>query len=465
MAAANVIDISTIVEKQKISSFLVRLIVISWLVTFFDAFDITVIAYAAPYLSPAFKFSRIMMGNIFSAGLFGTIIGAFVFGYLGDRIGRRKATILAACWFGVMTLALAYANSYREFIILRVLDGMATGGFLPLIWALNIEYSPKRFRSTMVTLNMLGYSTGTVLCGPIAIWLIPRYGWRAVFYFGGIFSLVGMLLLVAFLPESIRFLASKGLKPELVAKIVGKLSPQCGVNSETRFVLGDECGQGRKFKFNLLFRGELRYITPLLWVGYVCSSLTTFCISSWTPMIFEALSFSRTDAAWAGSAQSCAGAIAALLLMRFTDRFGAISVSLMPLLAVPVLLIAAFGGLSHSAFFMFYPLVGFFVTGGHNGMHSIAGIFYPSAYRSNGTGIASAIAKVGATMGPLVGGLVMASGMKTQHLYGVLAISPAIMAVCVFLLGRVHRRILGKEAMQAPPSEAVAVAAGSGPAK
>lgn len=460
MAAAQVIDISTVVEKQKISGFLLKLIVISWLVTFFDAFDITVIAYAAPYIAPGFKFTKLMMGHIFSAGLFGTIIGAFIFGYIGDRIGRRKATIIAACWFGLMTLALAYANSYNQFIVLRVLDGMATGGFLPLIWALNIEYSPKRFRSTMVTLNMLGYSTGTVLCGPIAIALIPHFGWRAVFYFGGIFSLVGTLLLVAFLPESIRFLTSKQLKPELVAKIVNKLSPASGVTPETQFVLGDEGGQGRKFNVSLLFKGELRFITPLLWIGYVCSSLTTFCISSWTPMIFEAMKFSRTDAAWAGSAQSCAGAIAALLLMRFTDRFGAISVSIMPMLATPILLIAAFGGLSHSAFFMFYPLVGFFVTGGHNGMHSIAGIFYPSAYRSNGTGIASAIAKIGATCGPLVGGAVLASGMQTQHLFGVLAISPAIMAVCVFFLGRVHRRILGREAMQAPSAEPVAATAG-----
>jgi AAHS family 4-hydroxybenzoate transporter-like MFS transporter len=280
-----------------------------------------------------------------------------------------------------------------------------------------------------------------------------------VFIFGGLFTLVGTGLLIAFLPESVRFLASQRRQPELIASIMRRIAPNQEIPAGTQFVLGDEGGQGKKFRPNLLFQGELRFITPLLWAAYICSSLTTFCLATWTPLIFESLKFSRIDAAWAGSAQSLAATISALLLMRFTDKFGAISISVMPAMAVPVLLFAAFGSLSHQAFFMFYPLIGFFVTGGHNGMHSIAGIFYPSSYRSNGTGWASAIAKIGATCGPLVGGYVMSSGLPTRDLFAVLAVSPAIMAVCVFSLGRIHRRILGREELEAASAEPVAAAA------
>ena len=213
MAEERITDISTIIEGQKVSRFLLTVICISWIVTFFDAFDLNVIAYAAPYFVPAFHFSKMMVGNVFSAGLSGTILGAFFFGFIGDKIGRRRAILLAAAWFSIMTLAFTLAGSYRAMLILRFLTGTATGGFLPLIWALNIEYAPKRFRSTLVTLNMLGYASGAILCGPISIALIPRFGWRAVFLFGGSLTLSGTGLLAAFLPESIRFLASQHQRP------------------------------------------------------------------------------------------------------------------------------------------------------------------------------------------------------------------------------------------------------------
>jgi MFS family permease len=89
MSERTVIDVSQVVEQQKLGGFLVGLVVISWIITFFDGFDSQAIAFAAPYLSTQYHLDRIMMGNIFSMGLVGALIGGFGFGYLGDRIGRR----------------------------------------------------------------------------------------------------------------------------------------------------------------------------------------------------------------------------------------------------------------------------------------------------------------------------------------------------------------------------------------
>ena len=141
------------------------------------------------------------MGNIFSIGLVGTLIGGFSFGYLGDRVGRRPAIIAATAAFGVLTLAFVFADGYVSLLALRLVDGIALGGMLPLAWALNIEYAPKRFRSTVVTVVMIGYSVGTALAGPTANWLIPQYSWQSLFAVGGTLSLVGAFALVLLLPE------------------------------------------------------------------------------------------------------------------------------------------------------------------------------------------------------------------------------------------------------------------------
>src|SRR5947208_3097153 len=93
------VDVSQIIEQQKLNSFLIALVVGSWVITFFDGFDMNVIAFAAPYLTTAFHLDKVMMGKVFSIGLAGTMAGGFLFGYLGDKIGRRPAIILATAAF------------------------------------------------------------------------------------------------------------------------------------------------------------------------------------------------------------------------------------------------------------------------------------------------------------------------------------------------------------------------------
>jgi MFS transporter, AAHS family, 4-hydroxybenzoate transporter len=157
MSGRSVIDVAEVVERQKVGGFLIGLIAISWIIIFFDGFDSQAIAFASPYLSSEYHLDRLMMGNIFSSGLVGTLIGGFAFGYLGDRIGRRPGIILATAAFGVLTIAFVFAGGYWSLMALRLVDGIALGGMLPLSWALNIEYAPKRLRATVVTLTMIGY--------------------------------------------------------------------------------------------------------------------------------------------------------------------------------------------------------------------------------------------------------------------------------------------------------------------
>jgi MFS transporter, AAHS family, 4-hydroxybenzoate transporter len=452
LAERNTIDVSAIIEQQKLGRFLIGLVLVSWIITFFDGLDTNLISFAAPYFGAQYHLSRLQLGNIFSMGLFGTMVGGFALGYFGDRIGRRQAVIFATALFGILTMCFAMANSYWSLLSLRFIDGLPLGGMLPLAWALNIEYAPKRYRATIVTVIMMGYSLGTALGGPIAIWLIPRFGWKSVFIVGGALSLACAGVLFVILPESIRFLASKGLGADRIGPIIRRIAPGQSIPAGSSFIVSDENQQNKNFKPSLLFRGELRLITPLVWIAYIASSLAVFFIVNWTPVVFEALKYSRREAATAASLYSAMGAVGGLLLMRFTDKRGAIAITVMPIMTALLLLTATFVSMGHIAFLVLSAATGGFLIGGHFGMHSICGIFYPSAYRGNGAGWATSIAKIGSVAGPILGGIVLSTTLPVRDIFAVLAVCPVVMAVCIYIVGRLHRRILGREALAATES-------------
>ena len=447
----NTVDVSEIVEKQKLSGFLIGLVVISWIITFFDGFDMISIGFIAKPIMTQFHLSPVQMGNVFAIGLVGTLIGGFGLGWIADRVGRRPAVVWATFAFGVLTILLAFANGYTWLLVLRLIDGIAIGGMLPVAWALNIEYAPKRFRSTIVTVIMIGYSVGAAMGGPVANWLAPTHGWPAVFIFGGVLSILASIALMLMLPESVRFLTTKKLDPARIAAIVRRIAPDRQIPANATFVLADEGAKTSDFKPSVLFQGPLKWITPLMWVAYIFSSMTAFFLANWGPVVVMSLGFSSAAANWSGTANSIGGALGGLLLMRFTDNKGSIAITFMPLLAIPFLLWIAFGNVASpllfgfSLFFTLSFLATLFLIGGHFGLHSIAGIFYPSAYRSNGAGWATSVAKIGSIIGPFVGGYILASSIPRQQIFAVMAICPAVFVICILAVGILHNRVMRRE--------------------
>jgi AAHS family 4-hydroxybenzoate transporter-like MFS transporter len=135
--------------------------------------------------------------------------------------------------------------------------------------------------------------------------------------------------------------------------------------------------------------------------------------------------------------------------MRSTDKRGAIAITVMPVMTVILLLAATFVGMGHVEFLVLSAITGGFLIGGHFGMHSICGIFYPSAYRANGAGWATSIAKIGSVAGPILGGIVLSTSLPVRDIFAVLAVCPAVFAVCIYIVGRLQRRMLGREGLAA----------------
>lgn len=445
MSPSKITNLTDIIENQKLTRFIAGVVAVSTLVTFFDGFDMNVISLVAPEMSAALRLSKVMMGNVFSAGLAGTMAGGFLFGYLGDRIGRRPSILLATLWFGLLTLSLALARDYPQLLALRFVQGIGIGGLLPLSWALNIDFVPRAYQATVVTVLMLGYSLGDGFAGPVSIWLASR-GWPAVFLFGGCAALGVAALLYFFLPESIKFLANRNRRPDLIAGLARRLAPEQAIAPSDQFILPGEPPRGsRDFILPMLFHGDLRWITPLLWVAYIASSVAVFLRVSWGPTILQAIGYSRSVAAYTTSASAIGGALGGLALMRFTDVRGAISIALFPALTAPLLLAMGFSGTGGVSFLVMYFFATFLLVGAHTGLHSIAGIFYPSSYRSNGAGWATSIAKIGSILGPMIGGLLLTTALPVRMLFAALAVCPLVVGASVFGLGRVQRRLRAKE--------------------
>jgi AAHS family 4-hydroxybenzoate transporter-like MFS transporter len=454
------IDIARVLDDQKLGGFLVTVIVLTIIILGFDGFDASAIGYAAPNIARSWNIAPSSFGPVFAVGPIGLVIGAIGFGFVGDLIGRKPAIILSTLTFALPDLLTAFATDVSQLMILRLLSGIGIGGLFPLGIVLCLEYVPRGWRSSVAVIANAGYVVGSSLGGLVAATLIPSFGWPIIYFIGSLGSIIVCLVLAVMLPESVRWLAVTKRRPAEIARILRSLKPGVAVAHDTEFSVSDDeklIGKGRPSIFTLtqLFKGRLAWITSLLWLCYVASSTTVFFISSWGPTVVEALGVSPATAAMATSLFSVGGLVATLCLMRFIDKYGAVVITIMPLIASPIIIILL-GRVSMSGNMYVATMfaVGFFVIGAHGSLHSIAGVYYPSAYRANGTGWALAVSRLGSIGGPLIGGFMLAAHWPLSRVFLFVGMPPIVLAVSVFCLGLIHRQIKAEEAaLYAPAAE------------
>ncbi|MGW8687855.1 MFS transporter [Streptomyces sp. NPDC055817] len=444
-ATPHLVELAPIIERQRANRRWLLMYAVCCLITFLDGFDFQILSFAATYLKKDFGLTETQLGTLGTVGLFGTMIGALIMGYLADRMGRRPTIIVSVAGFGVFMLGFAQADTYAHLFALRFISGLFLGGVLPLTWALAAEYAPKRFRVTAVSIIMCGYTLGGAAGGPVSNWLIPDYGWRSVFVVGGVCSLLTVLAVLPLLPESVKFLALKARpdSDERISRILSRFQPGLSIEPGTRFTTEaqEQAHSGKRFTPAQLFRGHLAAITPLLWVVYLLSSALIYFLVFWAPMINERMGFSVSAAATIAALASVSGAVAQLFISRFVDRKGAGIILWMPLAAVVCMVTLGSGALAPAVYVAFVIGAKMFVNGGHGGITSIAGTFYPTAIRANGAAWASSVAKIGAMVGPWLGGVILDAGLGAQGAFTVFAVCPAVMVVVLFVFGRVQRRL------------------------
>src|SRR5262249_45080888 len=139
---ADVVQGSRLLDQRGVSSFPYSLIFWSVLVSLIDGYDIAAIAFSAPHLVRQGGLQPGALGPVFSASLIGILFGSALFGWVGDRYGRKTALIASNVLFGVFTLAAAWSTNLDQLFWLRLLAGLGIGGVIPNVVAINTESSP-----------------------------------------------------------------------------------------------------------------------------------------------------------------------------------------------------------------------------------------------------------------------------------------------------------------------------------
>jgi len=442
MADQPVVPVSRLLDERGLGAFQITLLIWSFFLVLIDGYDIAAIAFAAPHLIREWHIPPAALGKVFSASLIGILFGSALFGYIGDRYGRKVSLIAANLVFGVFTVWAAYATNLDQMFWLRLLAGLGIGGVIPNVVAINAESAPRRLRATLAIIAVGFVPLGGAIPGFVAASLVPAHGWQIIFLIGGIAPIVAGLAAIVGLPESIKYMALHERHRAKMAALVRSISPGTDVPDNARFVIEDE-QQVAGFNPKFLFGQGLQLITPLLWLLFALNLMGYFFLISWTPTLMTAAKLPPTTVALSGASLQIGGTVGALVLCWWLQKHRFFAVAIMFVLAVPAVGAIGYAGLtSQTALLVTIFIAGFLVLGIQSGINVIGALVYPTSLRANGSGWELGVGRIGSIVGPLVGALFV--GMSVERLYMWSALPFAVGAIVCFAIHRLNQQRLAK---------------------
>jgi AAHS family 4-hydroxybenzoate transporter-like MFS transporter len=433
MSKTRRIDISALIDANKLSRFQVWVLAMAALTVVVDGFDVFAMAFVAPALVRDWGIDKAALGPVFGAGLFGMLIGSLGLSVLADRIGRRPVLIFASLFFAVCTLATTQVTTLHGLLAIRFIAGLGLGAIMPNAMALAAEFSPKSKRVTLMMFVSCGFTAGAIIGGLLSALMIPAWGWQSVFYLGGIVPLAIGLLMVFQMPESMQFLVLRGRGMGLVAKSLRRIDASVAIDDETQYVV-QESRHGRAPMIELFADGRAR-TTLLLWVINFMNLLILYFLSDWIPTIAKSAGYSMSTSVLLGTSLLSGGLIGTLLMGPAIDRMGFFKV-LIPSFIVAAFGIAAIGQSAASLPWLFavVTLTGFCVIGGQPAVNALAGSFYPTALRSTGIGWSLGIGRIGSIIGPVLGGQLIHLDWSNSQMFIAVAVPALISAVMLYVM-------------------------------
>lgn len=383
-----------------------------------DGYDVLAISFTSNAVTEEFNLTGTELGVVMSAALFGMAVGALTLGPVADRIGRRPMTILALIVNGAGLFLSTTANSAAELGVWRVVTGLGIGGILVGTNVLSSEYASRKHRGLAISIYAAGYGIGASLGGTAMVGLINAYGWRSVFFVGGVMTVVSLLLVVALLPESASYLYNRQpknaqQKADQVARRLGYTESVDLTPVSTASELAEqETGIGK------LFNKQNRRVTIVIWVAFFVIMFAFYFVNSWTPRLMNASGLSENLSMIVTVMLTLGGAIGSLVFGLFTARWSTrVVLSRFTILAAILMAIFIFAAQWIAVLLVVGVIVGLFINGCIAGLYVLTPQSYSSGMRSTGAGWGIGIGRFGAIIAPTATGALMDIGWTPQAIY------------------------------------------------
>ncbi|MNZ75234.1 4-hydroxybenzoate transporter PcaK [compost metagenome] len=291
------------------------------------------------------------------------------------------------------------------------------------------EYAPKRLRSTLVAIMFSGYSVGGMLSAGLGIYMLPRFGWEAMFFAAAV-PLLLLPVILWFLPESVGFLVREG-RSEQARALLKRVDPARELQAGDALEMAD--AKGNSASVLELFRDGRAVRTLAIWTAFFCCLLMVYALSSWLPKLM------------ANAGYSLGSSLSFLLVLNFGAVFGAIGGGMLgDRMNLPRVLVVFFVVASVSisllgfksptpVLYLLIAVAGATTIGTQILLYACAAQFYGLSIRSTGLGWASGIGRNGAIVGPLLGGALLGINLPLQLNFMAFAIPGAIAAIAMVI--------------------------------
>jgi AAHS family 4-hydroxybenzoate transporter-like MFS transporter len=299
------------------------------------------------------------------------------------------------------------------------------------------EVAPGRIKAGIVAIVFGGYSGGNFINAFVQAFVLDAYGWQGAFWMGGVLGIVLFVVLLVFLPESIRFRAGRNSADPEIGRALCKFDPTLRFSGEERFVLDEVKKKKQHAPVVSLFKDGLLVPTLLLWLTYIAVFTVSHLSGAWnTTVLHNMAGLSFKYLASMTALATIAGIFGTMTSGFVIDRFG-------PVRAMPFFFIgaaifhAAFGliNLNSAMFYVVGVLSSYFSNSGLGSVNVLGAILYSSRIRATGVSWATGAGRFGGMLGPIIGGGMLAAQWNITTIYLVVGTPLFIAAFAIIAMG------------------------------